>query len=140
MRWQRLAGMSWNSRKALGKKLTESKALQWPFAARAPGFRIAEQNAVEAVNSPPDWSLPVNVIVVSNRVARAKVDEPVAGGLAAALLPLIADTPARRRQTEAFAKLDAIMGVGKMAPSGQAAAIALDLARRGRPALVKATA
>ncbi len=52
--------------------------------------------------------------------------------LADALVPLIADTPARRRQIEAFAGLDAIMGVGEMAPSSQAAAIVLDLARRGR--------
>jgi lipid-A-disaccharide synthase len=52
--------------------------------------------------------------------------------LADALTPLIADTPARRRQIEAFAGLDAIMAVGKMAPSSQAAAIVLDLARRGR--------
>jgi lipid-A-disaccharide synthase len=52
--------------------------------------------------------------------------------LADALTPLITDTPARRRQIEAFAGLDAIMGVGKMTPSSQAAAIILDLARRGR--------
>jgi lipid-A-disaccharide synthase len=52
--------------------------------------------------------------------------------LADALVPLIADTPARRRQIEAFARLDAIMGVGAMTPSSQAAAIVLDLAQRGR--------
>jgi len=52
--------------------------------------------------------------------------------LATALAPMIADTPARRRQIEAFAGLDAIMGAGKMTPSSQAAAIVLDLARRGR--------
>ena len=42
--------------------------------------------------------------------------------LAAALLPLLRDTPERRRQTEAFARLDAIMGVGGEAPSDRAAA------------------
>jgi lipid-A-disaccharide synthase len=52
--------------------------------------------------------------------------------LADALVPLIADTPARRRQVEAFATLDAITGVGEITPSSQAAAIVLDLARRGR--------
>jgi trehalose 6-phosphate synthase len=36
----------------------------------------------------------VNVVVVSNRVARAKPDEPVAGGLAAALLPMVRDSGA----------------------------------------------
>ncbi len=60
--------------------------------------------------------------------------------LADALVPLIAETPARRRQIEAFARLDAIMGVGQLAPSSQAAAIVLDLARRGRPAHAKAAA
>ena len=37
---------------------------------------------------------PVTVIVVSNRVARAKSDEPVAGGLAAALIPMVKDSGA----------------------------------------------
>jgi trehalose 6-phosphate synthase len=36
----------------------------------------------------------VAVIVVSNRVARAKSDEPVAGGLAAALIPMVRDSGA----------------------------------------------
>ena len=36
----------------------------------------------------------MTVIVVSNRVARAKSDEPVAGGLAAALIPLVRDSGA----------------------------------------------
>ena len=31
----------------------------------------------------------MSVVVVSNRVVRAKTDEPVAGGLAAALLPMV---------------------------------------------------
>jgi trehalose 6-phosphate synthase len=34
------------------------------------------------------------VIVVSNRVARAKSDEPIAGGLAAALIPMVRDSGA----------------------------------------------
>jgi len=36
----------------------------------------------------------VTVIVVSNRVARAKSDEPIAGGLAAALIPMVRDSGA----------------------------------------------
>jgi trehalose 6-phosphate synthase len=36
----------------------------------------------------------VSVIVVSNRVARAKADEPVAGGLAAALIPTVKESGA----------------------------------------------
>jgi lipid-A-disaccharide synthase len=52
--------------------------------------------------------------------------------LADALVPLVSDTPQRRRQRDAFARLDAIMGIGTASPSDQAAAIVLDLARRGR--------
>ena len=52
--------------------------------------------------------------------------------LAAALAPLLADTPERQAQTSAFARLDAIMDVGGGAPSDKAAEIVLDVARRGR--------
>ena len=42
------------------------------------------------------WEQPssVRVIVVSNRVARVEPDDPIAGGLAAALLPVIKDSGA----------------------------------------------
>ena len=36
----------------------------------------------------------MSVIVVSNRVARAKTDEPIAGGLASALIPMVRDSGA----------------------------------------------
>src|SRR5437764_317395 len=47
----------------------------------------------DRVRGPPG-GVPVNVVVVSNRVARAKPDEPLAGGLAAALLPMVRDSGA----------------------------------------------
>ena len=53
-----------------------------------------------------------------------------AEALATRLLPLFADTPERRRQIEAFGRLDAIMGIGKGAPSDRAAAVVLDCAGR----------
>ncbi len=46
--------------------------------------------------------------------------------LADALLPLMADTPDRRRQVEAFARLDGIMEIGQAAPSDRAAAVVLE--------------
>ena len=52
--------------------------------------------------------------------------------LAEALVPLLSDTPQRRRQVEAFGRLDGIMAIGSAAPSAQAAAVVLDVARRGR--------
>ncbi len=50
--------------------------------------------------------------------------------LAAALAPLLGDTPERRRQVEALARLDAIMEIGSAAPSQRAADVVLGLAAR----------
>jgi lipid-A-disaccharide synthase len=46
--------------------------------------------------------------------------------IAAGLIPLLSDIPQRRRQVDAFARLDAIMGFGGPAPSARAAARVLD--------------
>ncbi len=48
--------------------------------------------------------------------------------LATALLPLLADTPERRRQIDAFARLDAIMEIGTAHPSSRAASLVSDCA------------
>jgi lipid-A-disaccharide synthase len=56
--------------------------------------------------------------------------------LAGALQPLMADTPQRRRQIEAFARLDAIMAIGSAVPSDRAAEVILGYVR----ALTKRTA
>ena len=53
-------------------------------------------------------------------------------GLAAALAPLIADTPERQRQLAAFGRLDAVMGIGSARPSEAAADVVLEVARGGR--------
>jgi len=67
----------------------------------------------------------VTVIVVSNRVARAKSDEPIAGGLAAALIPMVKNSgaiwvgssgqTANPAQTkDSFARIEAL-GTGALA-------------------------
>jgi trehalose 6-phosphate synthase len=67
----------------------------------------------------------VNVVVVSNRVARAKSDEPVAGGLAAALIPMVRESGAiwvgssgqagdAAQTKDSFAKIEAL-GIGALA-------------------------
>jgi trehalose 6-phosphate synthase len=67
----------------------------------------------------------VNVVVVSNRVARAQSDEPVAGGLAAALIPVVKDSGAiwvgssgqasdATQTKDSFAKIEAL-GTGALA-------------------------
>src|ERR1700686_4121319 len=67
---------------------------------------------------------PVNLVVVSNRVARGSVNEPITGGLAAALLPVVEKSGAiwvgssgRVRdgaQKEPFAEIEAL-GAGALA-------------------------
>jgi lipid-A-disaccharide synthase len=52
--------------------------------------------------------------------------------LAAALSEIMADTPARQRQLEAFSRLDAILGADDSQPSERAARAVLDLLQRGR--------
>jgi len=48
--------------------------------------------------------------------------------LAAALIPLIGDTPERRRQVAALARLDSVMEIGQAAPSERAARAVLEAA------------
>src|SRR5262249_753809 len=47
--------------------------------------------------------------------------------LARALADILADTPARRRQQDAFRRLDALLGSADAAPSERAAVAVLDL-------------
>src|SRR5215470_17893851 len=66
----------------------------------------------------------MSLVVVSNRVARAKADEPIAGGLAAALLPVVRSSGAiwvgssgrlrEASQKESFAEIEAL-GSGAIA-------------------------
>jgi lipid-A-disaccharide synthase len=62
--------------------------------------------------------------------------------LAGALLPLMADTPERRRQIAAFARLDTIMAIGTAIPSDRAADVILGciagLNQRGAGAVASA--
>jgi lipid-A-disaccharide synthase len=75
-----------------------------------------------------------NLVLGENVVPEFIQDACTAENLAAALVPLIADTPERRRQIEAFARLDAVMEIGSRAPAARAADIVLDAARRTLPA------
>jgi trehalose 6-phosphate synthase len=67
----------------------------------------------------------VSVVVVSNRVARAKTDEPIAGGLASALIPMVKESGAiwvgssghagdAAQTRDSFAKIEAL-GSGALA-------------------------
>jgi lipid-A-disaccharide synthase len=56
--------------------------------------------------------------------------QATAKNLADALVAIASDSPLRRRQCEAFAKLDAIMEIGRAVPSERAAAAVIALSRR----------
>ena len=73
-----------------------------------------------------------NLVLGANVVPEFVQHQCTPNRLAEALEPLLSDTPQRRSQVEAFARLDGIMGVGGEAPSAKAADIVLDFARRGR--------
>jgi lipid-A-disaccharide synthase len=52
--------------------------------------------------------------------------------LAAALAPLLAGTPERQRQLDAFRRIDAVMAIGAVRPSEAAAEIVLEMVKRAR--------
>jgi lipid-A-disaccharide synthase len=52
--------------------------------------------------------------------------------LAAEMTRLIGDTPERRAQVDAFARLDDVMAIGRTRPSEAAADVVIEVARRGR--------
>ncbi len=75
-----------------------------------------------------------NLVIGENVIPEFLQHDCTSAKLADALLPLLSDTPQRRRQIEAFRRLDDIMTIGAAAPSAKAATIVLDVARRGRRA------
>jgi lipid-A-disaccharide synthase len=72
-----------------------------------------------------------NLVIGENVVPELLQHDCTPRRIADALVPLVADTPERLRQMDAFARLDRIMTLD-MTPSAKAAAIVVDVARRGR--------
>jgi len=68
----------------------------------------------------PSIVLP-NLVIGENVVPEYLQEDCAPEGLAQALIPLLSDTPERRKQIEAFARLDAIMEIGTVRPSERAA-------------------
>jgi len=73
-----------------------------------------------------------NLVIGENIVPELLQEDCTPQKLADALLPLMSDTAERRRQIDAFGRLDEIMASGGVAPSVKAAGLVLDMARRGR--------
>jgi lipid-A-disaccharide synthase len=70
-----------------------------------------------------DTVILANLVLGRNVVPEFIQDACTADNLAAALAEVMRDTPARRRQVEAFAGIDAVMAIGERSPSEAAAAV-----------------
>jgi lipid-A-disaccharide synthase len=71
-----------------------------------------------------------NLLLRDNVVPELLQHFCTADKLADTLMPLLDDTAERRRQVEAFSRLDAIMGIGITAPAGRAAEVVLEVVQR----------
>jgi lipid-A-disaccharide synthase len=79
-----------------------------------------------------------NLVVGENIVPEFLQEDCTPDKLAEALYALVQDSPERRRQVEAFGRLDDIMTIGGTPPSAKAAKIVLEVARRGRASVAAA--
>lgn len=73
-----------------------------------------------------------NLVLGENVVPELLQRECTPARLAEALEPLLTDSPQRRRQVEAFGRLEAIMSIGSETPSDKAAAVVLAAIERAR--------
>ncbi|MFY9835763.1 MAG: lipid-A-disaccharide synthase [Xanthobacteraceae bacterium] len=73
-----------------------------------------------------------NLVVGENVVPEFLQEDCTPDKLAGALYALVRDGPERRRQVEAFRRLDDIMSIGGTPPSAKAANIVLEVANQGR--------
>jgi lipid-A-disaccharide synthase len=71
-----------------------------------------------------------NLVIGENVVPEFLQENCTAEKMAAALTPLLNESPERRRQVEAFGRLDEIMQIGRHEPAARAADIVLDLMRK----------
>jgi len=76
-----------------------------------------------------------NLVVGENVVPEFLQRDCAPEKLVPALREILADTPLRRRQTEAFARIDTIMSTGNQSPGVRAADIVLTTLRKSRGAL-----
>lgn len=73
-----------------------------------------------------------NLVIGENVVPEYLQEDCTAEKLARALRDVLSDTPLRRRQLDAFARIDSIMAMDDRPPSEKAADIVLELAQNGR--------
>ena len=84
------------------------------------GYRIpAWEGALFRMMASIDTVILANLVLGENVVPEYLQSECTPDRLAAGLVALLGDTPERRRQLDAFARLDTIMGLGAEPRTGQ---------------------
>ena len=99
-----------------------------PMVDRLQGIAVRRDVARIAIKVPS--VILANLVLGENVVPEFLQRDCTPQSLADALAPLLADSPERRRQIEAFARLDTIMEIGNASPSGRAAEIVLSYATK----------
>jgi lipid-A-disaccharide synthase len=96
-------------------------------------LEIAVARAAVRLQTEVDSVILANLVLGEKVVPEFLQGDCTAAALADALVPLLANTPERRRQVEAFARLDDIMGL-PAEPSAKAADVILRVIREARAA------
>ena len=121
------------ARAALTKSGTSTLELAISGVPMVGAYRVSliEELAARLLINVPSVIL-ANLVLDENVVPEFLQRDCTAHRLAKALVPLLTDTPARRRQIEAFARLDTILEADKGNPSDRAATMVLDIADHKR--------
>jgi lipid-A-disaccharide synthase len=116
------------ARAALAKSGTVTLELAVAGVPMVTGYKVSlvEEWIARTMIQVPSVIL-ANLVIGENVVPEFLQQDCTPQKLAQALLPLLRDTPARRAQLEAFARLDAIMEIGAASPSARAADIVLSV-------------
>ena len=119
------------ARAALAKSGTVTLEVALAGVPMVAAYRVSPLDAfiVRRLVRVPSYIL-ANLVLNENVVPEIVQEECTPERLADALAPLFGDTPERRRQIDAFARLDAIMEIGSRAPAARAANVVLATLRR----------
>ena len=121
------------ARAALAKSGTVTLELALAGVPMVTGYKVS---TIEYLTVGRQIRKRLSSIILTNLMLRENVVPELlqhfctADKLADALVPLLDDTAERRRQIEAFSRLDAIMEIGSAAPATRAADVVLEVVQR----------
>ena len=118
------------ARAALTKSGTSTLELALAGVPMVAAYKVSLlEEAVARLMIKAQSAILANLVLGENVVPELLQRQCTADRLAEVLVPLLSDTPERRRQTEAFARLDRLMDIGGKAPSDRAAAVVVQYLR-----------